>query len=126
MAQDSTRISLDYSTPQAPPLRYRSGRLEVGCMFAVLLFAAFACLFLAFMLTGAGHGWTSAVPVSEAGLIAAPVSGVAWAMRRRAVGKGIALLLVIGSIIANGILLALTKSEGTDYFDRVWSSIPEG
>jgi hypothetical protein len=45
-------------------------------------------------------------------------------MRRRAVGKGLALLLLVAAIIANINLRAATRAEGQRYFDRVWSDSP--
>jgi phosphoglycerol transferase MdoB-like AlkP superfamily enzyme len=94
-------------------------------MLAALIVVTAACLGVAVLLAGAGHGWTTAFLVSLAGLVTSPVAVVAWAKRRDATGKRIALLLVAVAIVANLILVNLTKAEGARYFESEWSSNPE-
>jgi hypothetical protein len=59
-------------------------------------------------------------------MLTSPVSVVAWGLRRQAMGKGLALLLIIAAIIANILLVSFTRSEGVEYFERAWSSLRGG
>jgi hypothetical protein len=93
-------------------------------MFVALIAVSVACLLVALILAGAGHGWGSAFIVSLTGLVASPVAGVAWAKRRRLTGKRIALVLVALAVGANLVLVHLTRAEGP-YFESEWLSDPE-
>jgi hypothetical protein len=121
--EDSTRTTLDYALPPSPPPP-DGGRAAIGWMFAAMLLGGLACVLLAMLLGGPGHGWSPALRISWVAVFASPLSAVAWAMRRRAVRNGVALLLLAAAIIADLTLLSATRSEEIDSFIRVWSSAP--
>jgi hypothetical protein len=114
---------LDYAAPRPPPAP-DGGRAVAGLVFAGSLLAGLACVLVAMMLTGAGHGWSSAFAVSWVAVVASPLSAVDWALRRRVLGKGIAVLLICGAVVSNSALVDQTRSEATYYFDHAWSSAP--
>ena len=79
---EPTPTHLNYATPRPGPVP-DGGRAATGWMFVILILAGLACLFAAALLGGDGHGWNSPLPVSFLAVVTSPLSGVAWAMRRR-------------------------------------------
>lgn len=79
---------------------------------------ALACLFLAFINSGAGHGWISALPVSLLGLplIAAGFhSATTW----RRPGKAKVAAIILGLLVLLDIaLIVATQREGVLYFQH--------
>lgn len=89
--------------------------------FALLLGlpAAVVSLCIAFLMTGAGHGWITPFWFSLAGLLLFPVgvwSFVAPARRAAAPIYGILLALALA---CNGQLYMMSAAEGWQYFHRV-------
>lgn len=77
---------------------------------------ALACLFLAFINSGAGHGWISALPISLLGLPAI-VAGFHSAGTWRQPGKDKLAAIAIGLLVLLDIaLIVATESEGVRYF----------
>jgi hypothetical protein len=115
---------LEYHTPAnataKAPGGSRGGALVGYAVFGLIL--ALACVWLAFGLAGLGHGWSSACSVSGVALITYPLSGVAWAMRRRPAGKAVALFLLLAAIVADFELRNDARAEDNYYFERVWSN----
>ena len=120
MAQSSP-TRLEYATPQPGPVS-DGGRAATGWLFVILLLAGVACPFVAALLGGEGRGWNSAFPVSFLAAVTSPLSGVAWALRHRPAGRGLALILLVTAVAADVTLVSFTRSEGVEYFGRAWSS----
>ena len=120
---ESTLTRLEYATPRPGPVP-DGGRAATGWLFVILLLAGVACPFVAALLAGDGHGWNSAFPASFLAAVTSPLSGVAWAMRRRRAGRGPTLILLATAIAADVTLVSFTRSEGVEYFGRAWSSEP--
>lgn len=79
---------------------------------------ALACLFLAFINSGAGHGWISALPISMLGLPLI-VSGFHSAATWRQPGKDKVAVISLGLLVLLDIaLIVATESEGVLYFQH--------
>lgn len=74
-------------------------------------------------LGGAGHGWISA-GITSVAILTAPLTGLAWALRRRLGGRILAGLLVLAAVAANGGLVVSTSREGWGYAEDAWSDAP--
>ncbi len=75
------------------------------------------------LFTGAGHGWGSGV-ISSLSIVGAPLAGVAWAMRGRALGRTFAACSLLVGVVTDVWLLIATVSEGTSYLGKVLSAMP--
>lgn len=75
-----------------------------------------ACLFLAFLNSGGGHGWMAAMPISFLGLPLI-VAGFHSAGTWRLPGKDKVAAVSIGLLVLLDIaLIVATESEGVRYF----------
>ena len=80
------------------------------------VFYARACLFLAFINSGAGHGWISALPISLLGLPLI-VAGFYCAATWRQPGKNKVAAITLGLLVLLDIaLIVATQREGVLYF----------
>ncbi len=83
---------------------------------------AFACLFLAFVNSGAGHGWISALPISLLGLPLI-VAGFHSAGTWRKDGNDKLAAISIGLLVLLDIaLMVATESEGAQYYENTGGS----
>lgn len=78
---------------------------------------------LALGLSGAGHGWNSAF-VSAVSLVGAPLAGLAWAYRDRLLGMLLAIAVLTGAIVFDGLLWLATVKEGTNFARKAWNHGP--
>ena len=75
------------------------------------------------LFTGAGHGWGSGV-ISSSSIVGAPLAGVAWAMRGRALGRTFAVFALLVGVVTDGWLWTATVGEGASYLGKVFSAMP--
>ena len=78
---------------------------------------------LSVLFTGAGHGWGSGV-ISSVSIVGAPLAGVAWVMRGRALGRTLAVCSLLVGVVTDVWLLIATVGEGTSYLGKVLSAMP--
>jgi len=64
---------------------------------------------------GDGSGWLSPVKVCWVGIFAGPAAGIAWGLRGRIAGVVLAFLLLAVLLVADFILMQLTRAEGVGY-----------
>lgn len=83
--------------------------------------AAFS--FIAMLMSGAGHGWSSA-GISSIGLVLVPLASIAWVYRRTCGGRIFLVLTLLGALAVDAYLIIKTRSEGLEYVERVWSAAP--
>jgi len=100
-----------------------------GCGSAIgwtLVGFVFLCAtaFLAFEFAGAGHGWILPARASLLVLVNHPLTGLAWALRRRWQGWWIALYLLTSAFVWNVFWFVLKDSQDGDGFKKVWSLAP--
>lgn len=80
--------------------------------------AALICLYVAFLMTGAGHGWITPFWFSLGGFLVFPVGLGVWlapATRRIAPIYGILLLV---ALVSDVMLYVMSDAEGWQYFHR--------
>lgn len=75
--------------------------------------------FLALLLTGAGHGWGSAMNC-WLGIFVVPVLGVARAIGDTRTRRVMLCLVIFGMLLVDGIILMNTAHEGWSYARNVF------
>jgi hypothetical protein len=95
----------------------------IGWTYAGFMFLC-ATAFLAFELGGVGHGWMLPGRASLLVLVNHPLTGLAWALRRKRQGWWIALYLLISAIVWDVLWLVLENRHADDRFEKVWSLMP--
>jgi hypothetical protein len=98
--------------------------LALGVWVAIGVAVGLADAYLAALMAGAGHGWTSAFPCSLLVILGAPVAAVAWILRRKHIGFYLALAMLIVATVTNAYLWRTTVAEGVEYVGKVWSTAP--
>jgi hypothetical protein len=115
--------SLQYAASPPAESHGRRGTVAIGLGIAGVMLGLI-CLFLAFLMSGAGHGWGAAAGPSLVAPIGGAATGVAWAFRHSAGGKLLASALVIVAVITDIFLVLMTSAEGVEYVQKVWSAAP--
>lgn len=92
--------------------------------FGILGFGVGAVVsFIAFLLTGAGHGWGSII-ISWTSLVGAPLAGIAWAHRYSSAGILLSIIVLIGGLVGDYKLWSATIEEGVFGAKYVWELFP--
>jgi hypothetical protein len=98
---------------------------SLGQRIAIAFVLAGALCALSAMMAGAGHGWTTPLPVSTAMLIGFPAFGAATAVRNRTACLIVVLLVLVCLLASDWYLVMVTGTEGREYFRRALESMPE-
>jgi hypothetical protein len=84
----------------------------------------FWAAFVSMGMGGDGSGWLSPVKVCWVAILAGPLSGIAWSLRRKPLGVGLMLSLLAVSLVSNFVLLHLTLKEGVGYAFKLFRLDP--
>ena len=79
--------------------------------------------FMAWLLSGAGHGWGSASNC-WLGIFVVPLLGVAWALRNTRTSHLLLPLVILGMLFIDGLTLWKTADEGWSYAKSAFRHIP--
>jgi hypothetical protein len=100
MTPEPANPTLPYARPRVESPSPRSNPLVLACLFAALVLGGLACPMLAeFVFWGGASRMVNGI--SGAAVAAAPLSGVAWALRRTRNGRALALGLLAVAIVAD-------------------------
>lgn len=78
---------------------------------------------LAALMTGAGHGWGSAM-ISAIGIVLIPLASVARLYQQTQFGRMFVIITAVAAIVTDVWLIVATSSEGFSYVEKVYSAMP--
>lgn len=99
-------------------------RTSTVVIIVTSLLSGAVLMILSVLISGMGHGWTSAAGVAAVGAFSAPVAAVAWLLRHRWTGRVLAAFLVIVNVLVDAGAVDQTLNTERGMMARVWVALP--
>ena len=99
-------------------------RMSTVVLIVAGLLSGVVMMILGVLISGGGHGWTSAAVVAFVGVFGAPAAAVAWSLRYRWSGRVLAALLVFVNVLVDAVAVDQTLNIERGMVARVWVALP--